>query len=150
MRKLLIVCLLLCAAVPASKAQEYNWGVGIRGGVETSGFAAKYNFDPKNALEATLSIQSGVLITVLYEHHIPVIAQGFNFYFGAGGHIGSWNRHSGGVKKFAIGAEAVAGLEYKVPGAPVAMAIDYRPMLNIGAASRFYADDIGLSIKYTF
>ena len=60
----------------------------------------------------------------LYEWTQPVINNDFNLYYGVGGHLGA------AANKFAIGIDAIVGLEYKIPNAPIAFSLDYKPSVN--------------------
>ena len=46
----------------------------------------------------------------------------------------------------------IVGLEYKIKGAPLAVALDYKPILNfVGATSpAFIAGDVGICLRVVF
>lgn len=147
--KKIILTLLFAATFAVAGAQDYNWAVGIRGGGRATGITAKYSIDGANALEGILSFTSGVNFYGLYERHMPVISQGFSFYYGAGAHIGSWERHD--KDKFTVGADVIVGLEYKIKNAPLAISVDYKPALNIIGHTGFRSMyDFGLGVKAAF
>ena len=131
----------------ALKAQNYNWAIGVRGGVTASGITVKYNFDPANAIEGIVDFAQGFNLYALYERNIPVIAEGFNFYYGAGANIGSWGHHDG---EFTFGIDGIVGLEYKIASLPLAFSLDYKPNLNLIQKAKFHATDFGLGIKVAF
>lgn len=141
---LLIVVTLL--SLTALNAQEYKWAVGARVGGQTAGISGKYNIDGVNGIEGILSFpyKNGFLATALYERYVPVIDHGFYFFYGAGGHIGKWD------SKFAVGADAIVGLEYRIPNAPLAISIDYKPTFNIASRTKFYMLDFGLGLRAMF
>lgn len=143
MKKFLVMAAIMVAALSVS-AQDYNWAVGIRGGV-FSGLTAKKTID-QNAIEAGLSIGSGHFnIDGVYQWTEPVIAEGFHLYYGAGAYVGLANSY------FGLGAEAVLGLEYRIPiSLPLAVSIDYRPAINVIPAIDFNFINFGLGIKYCF
>lgn len=149
MKKLLLILAVisLFGATKAS-AQDYNWAVGIRGGVTVSGITVKHNFDPANSIEGMVDFTRGVNVYALYERNIPVISEGFNFYYGGGANIGSWAKHS--YNKFTMGINAIVGLEYKIRSLPLAFSVDYKPCLNFIGYTGFRAADFGLSAKFTF
>lgn len=132
--------------VTAANAQSYRWAVGARVGGETAGVSVKYNFDGVNAMEGILSFpyKNGFLFNALYERYVPVIDRGFYFFYGAGGHIGKWD------SKFAVGADAIIGLEYRIPNMPLAISIDYKPTFNIASRTKFYMLDFALGIRAMF
>ena len=70
-------------AVTGLSAQNYQCAVGVRGGVTATGLSVRYHFDPVNALEGMLDFAQGFNIYALYERTIPVIGEGFEFYYGA-------------------------------------------------------------------
>lgn len=145
MKKMMVLAAMLLLAGTAA-AQDYKWGVGVRFGGETAGLSVKHNFSSARGLEAILAYpwDDGFTATVLYEWQMPVITDGFSFYYGAGGHIGAWD------DEFAIGVDGIVGLEYKLRKVPLAFSVDYKPIFNIGADTKFYMLDFALSMKVTF
>lgn len=129
-------------------AQDYNWAIGVRGGVTATGLTVKHNFDPANSVEAIVDLVKGVNVYALYERNMPVITTGFNFYYGGGVNLGGWEKH--GDNKFTAGINGVIGLEYKIQSIPLALSIDYKPNVNFCGASGFHGADFGLGIKVTF
>ena len=114
MKKFLLVFSLLCVTSALSvKAQDYNWAIGVRGGETATGITVKHHFDPANGLEGIIDFAKGVNVYALYERHIPVITNGFHFYYGGGLNMGGWEKHSD--TKFTAGIDGVIGLEYKIP-----------------------------------
>lgn len=146
MRKIAVAIIILFASITLVSAQDYNWAVGGRFGGEMSGVTVKHNFDASNALETILAIpyDDGFAATLLYEKHVPVIGPGFNFYYGAGAHVGKWD------KKFSFGGDVIIGLDYKIKNAPVALSIDYKPVFNIVSRTKFYMLDFALGLKIVF
>lgn len=144
---ILIIVSMLSAAVAA---QNYNWAIGVRGGAQTSGISTKINFNPTNSLELILDLAHGVNGYALAQWNIPVIAQGFNFYYGAGAHIGQWKKH--GYHKFTFGIDGMIGLEYKIQNIPLVLSVDYKPALNLIGQTipLFVADDLALSVRVCF
>lgn len=135
---------MLAAGVGQLCAQEYNWAVGVRGGVTTSGISVKHNFDPANSLEGIVDFRHGFNVYGLYQRNIPVIGEGFNFFYGAGANIGSW------ADKFTIGIDGIVGLEYKIQPIPLAVSLDYKPNLNLTGHTGFHAADVALTLRVTF
>lgn len=156
MKKFIIAAFLLLGTICAG-AQSYDWGIGLRGGYASSGLTAKYTFS-NNAMEANLGIsERGKLrVSLLYEWTIPVITDGFTFYYGAGPHVGTFRREdsSASDKDFSqgvmVGVMGIAGLEYEIPTIPFSIFIDFRPRINIGNGLGITPDDIGLGIRYCF
>lgn len=119
-----------------------------------SGFTVKKVLSDANAFELNLNYWygNGGVISGVYEFTTPVIAEGFYLYYGLGAHIGSgFTRNSDSdVATFKIGADAVVGLEYKIPAAPIAISLDYRPYLNVIDTFDLGLYDVGLGIKFCF
>ena len=143
MKKFLVMATLLVATLTVS-AQDYNWAIGVRGGV-FSGLTVKKNLN-ENAMEAGILLDANFMnVDVTYQWQQPVITDGFHLYYGFGAYVGIAEQYLG------LGAEGVVGLEYQIPAAPIAFSIDYRPTFNILGGfghSNFY--NFGLGVKYCF
>lgn len=149
MKKIILILAVVCAAgIVKVQAQEYQLAVGARGAGNSSGISVKYNFDPDNSVEAILGFQHGFNVFALYERNVPVIGRGFYFYYGLGGNVGSWK--DDGEDDLTIGVDAIVGLEYVIPNAPIALSIDYKPILNITGHTGFQATDFGFTAKFIF
>lgn len=146
MKKFVCLFAIAIASLSAASAQDYNWGVGVRIGGDLAGVTAKYKFNSSHAVEAIFASpwEGGLTLTALYERHIPVIDQGFNFYYGAGAHSGRID------KKFAFGIDGIIGLEYKLRDLPLVFSVDYKPMFNIIDKTKFRMADIAVGIKVAF
>lgn len=144
MKKFLVMAALMVATLSVS-AQEYDWAAGFRFG-GFNGVTAKKNLG-ENALEFGASWGLGNYLTIdgVYEWQQPVIGEGFTLYYGAGAYLGLF------ANSFCLGAEAVVGLEYRLPiDFPLAISLDYRPGLNILPKVGFNPGNFGLGIKYCF
>ncbi len=131
-----------------AQAQDYNYAVGIRASYYPA-LTFKYNFKPGSGLEAIAAFQEdGFNFNALYERNVPVIGNGFNFYYGAGANIGSWEKHD--RSKFCMGVDGIVGLEYKIPTAPIAFSIDYKPELNFIGHTGFVWKDFAFNVRFTF
>lgn len=125
-------------------AQEYNWAVGVRGGV-LSGLTIKKNLG-ENAIEAGISAYDKfVNVDATYQWQQPVITEGFHLYYGGGAYLGLATQYLG------LGAEGVVGLEFQVPNVPLALSLDYRPTFNIlGGFGYSNFINFGFGVKYCF
>ena len=149
MKKFLIILFVLVGVSSIrAHAQDYNWAIGVRGGVTATGLSVKYNFDPANSIEALVDFVQGVNVYALYERNIPVITSGFHFYYGGGVNLGGWEKH--GDTKFTAGINGIVGLEYKIASIPLAFSVDYKPCLNFAGHTGFHAADFGFGIKVAF
>lgn len=146
MKKFICLLTIAAASLTAASAQDYNWAVGVRLGGEMGGASLKYKFNSANALEAIVAApwNNGFLATVLYQRYIPVIDNGFHFYYGFGAHTGSWYRD------FTFGVDGIVGLEYKFSDLPLAISLDYKPMFNIAGFRTFRMADVALGIRIAF
>jgi len=146
-----------------SKAQ-YNTAIGLRVG-ESSGITVKH-FTGRGALDFLVSFWPNDLgLFCVYEIHQPIGSQGFNLYYGGGGHLAFntyryrayyydrygrawWYRDRGG---FGIGIDGIVGLEYKIPNVPLAFSLDIKPFIEFNTDRNIYfSPDPGLGIKVAF
>ena len=144
MKKFMAIAALMVATLTVS-AQEYNWAAGLRFG-NLQGLAGKMIMGD-NAIEAGLAtdLNNYARLDAVYERQEPVIGEGFHLYYGGGAYTNLGNQY------FGLGAEAVVGLEYRIPiDFPLAVSLDYRPLLNI--IGGFGADLVNFSfgVKYCF
>ncbi len=147
MKKFLMMAALLVATLTVS-AQDYNWAVGVRGG-GFSGLTVKKN-NGGNALEfgASWNWNNNINVDGVYLWQQPVIADGFTLYYGAGAYVGMWEHEA--ASAFALGAEGVVGLEYKIPSVPLAFSFDYRPGINVLPSVAGNLINFGLGVKFCF
>ena len=143
MKKFFVMAALLVSTLAVS-AQEYNWAVGVRAGA-FSGLTVKQN-KGANALEfgASWDMNTYLNVDAVYLWQQPVITDGFNLYYGVGPYVGLWDNN------FALGAEGVVGLEYKIPEVPLAFSLDYRPGINVLPAVNPNFVNFGFGIKFCF
>ncbi len=140
-----------------SAQKEYNTAIGLRlnGG---AGLTVKHFMDEKTSLEGLLYTRwHGINICGLYQLNFKVIPQepGFNFYMGAGAHIGVWDRRYGPWwdkdergSEVVIGIDGQLGLEYTFQEIPLNLSLDWKPAFNIIGHTNFWADDFALSVRY--
>lgn len=133
----------------ALQAQDYNWGAGVRVGGAASGIHFKGFVGGANALEAMLSFQRGVNFYGLYERNVPMNAKGLNFYYGAGGNVGNWEKKHH-KDKFTVGIDGIVGIEYKIENAPIVLGVDYKPCLNFVGHTGFKWYDFGFNVRVVF
>ncbi|RYU90746.1 hypothetical protein EWM62_08870 [Mucilaginibacter terrigena] len=163
MKKFTFVAVLLTSFLllaNRSHAQDYKTAVGIKFGGYENGPSIKYFMNSNTALEGILGIRNhGLVVTGLYEIHQPAFnTPKLKFYYGFGAHVGAVG--SGIYKRFGddnyysdsrvlLGADAVLGLEYKLPDAPIAFSLDLNPRVEL-ATGPFFDLAPGLGLKYTF
>ena len=156
MKKLLITSFILFAIATFSNAQDYNTGIGIRGGL-SNGLTIKHFLNQKSAVEGIIiSRWQGFAVTGLYELHATAFdTKGLNWYYGGGGHIGFWNGDnvswaSDSKSYTVIGIDGILGLEYNFSEIPINISLDWKPAFNLVGYSGFWGDGGGLSVRYIF
>ncbi len=105
----------------------------------------------KSAIELLLATRwSGFEITGLYEvHNSAFDIDRFNWYFGAGAHIGFYGSSYGGGEGTFVGIDGILGLEYNFSEAPINISLDWKPAFDFGY-NNFFADGGALSLRYIF
>jgi len=140
-------------------SQDYKTALGLRGGL-SSGLTIKHFVSGNSALEGILASRwRGFNLTGLYEiHHFSAFGvPHLNWYYGFGGHIGSW----AGYKKHpwfpddkatysVAGADFILGIEYNFKEVPINISADWKPAFNIWGHKGFWIDESALSIRYRF
>lgn len=136
-------------AIGEVKAQEYDQAITLNLGADM-GVGYKKFISAKGAIEGLVAYNipdDGFMVSAVYQHHIP-LTDGFYFYAGGGMNIGGLHLDSGSDSKFAIGITPNVGFEYKFAGAPIALAIDYKPNINFSCHSQW--ELASFKIRYTF
>ena len=152
----LLILLAFCALPALVSAQNYETAIGVRAGA-FNGLTVKHFVTNTHAVEGILSFRwNGFTATGLYQVHDNAFdANGLQWYYGFGAHIGFWNGRNvrwadDNASYVVIGADGVIGLEYTFSEIPVNISLDWKPALNIIGYSGFWADGGGLSIRYVF
>jgi len=138
----LIVCL-LCGLSTVGHAQKYRTAAGARFESDRFGLTVQQKLHEKGTLEGIVSLGSReVSGTVLYEWHFPLLGRRFNYYLGAGGHVGNLKDHGA-----FTGADAILGIEYKVNGLPFLLSADLKPAVHINHEDWVQLSS-GISVRY--
>ncbi len=157
MKKLFLLSLVAAIFISAgrdAKAQDYKNAIGVRVG-SYNGVNFKTVLHSNKALDLNLAVRSNdhisrFILTGLYEVHNPIAgAPGLLWYYGGGGSLGSYKRKDNDGDLF-LSADGVLGLDYKIEGAPLNLAIDWRPRLELTPDTDFRIGDVGLAIRFTF
>lgn len=133
-----------------AQAQAYNDAIGLAidlgDGATLFGPQYKHSFDGRNA--GNVQVLFGDNITTLgadYTYNEKFNgANGLGWYVGVGPQI---SFIKGGDSYFAIRPQA--GLEYKIPTAPLALSFDWKPWWNLSNDSNFEAGRFTIGFKYT-
>lgn len=155
MKKLLLAAVMVLG-VAQTKAQDYKNALGLvvdLGDGETLfGPQFKHSFDGRNA--GNVQVMFGDNITTLgadYTYNESISgANGLNWFVGVGPQLSfvDGGRYGGDDSTyFAIRPQA--GLEYKIPSAPLAFHFDWKPWWNLSNDSNFEAGRFTLGFKYT-
>jgi hypothetical protein len=158
MKKFAFTILLASCCFVFSNAQDYNTGIGFRGGF-SNGITIKHFISPTVALEGIISSRwRGVELTGLYELHIKAFqTERLKWYVGFGGHVGFYdgkytsnNWGTSGNTYTVVGLDGILGLEYSFVGVPINISVDWKPAFNFAGHSGFWADGGAISIRYIF
>lgn len=166
MKKITLFLLLTIGIVSLSwqesKAQalgsDYQNAVGGRFGV-ANGITFKHFMNQRDALDFILNFRarknhySSFRLVGLYEIHNPIVnAPGLRWYYGIGGGIGSYTYKDGSNRDSDVylSLEGVLGLDYKFNGAPINIALDWKPSFDISPNQGLDFEGVGLSIRFAF
>ena len=163
MKKILTLCLVAMMAVTTAKAQV-ELGA-IVGGL--NGASAKFWLDDASAIQADLAVgltqaaaQGGSFsmwdftLNPNYMYHFG-LAEGFDLYAGGGVNIGmasplGWG---GNYLSGKFGINGVVGVDYFISGAPIVLALDFRPGYGMLFADQyqgsFFDWKLAFAVRYT-
>ena len=143
---------LLAFTTTNATAQNYKTALGLRidagDGTTGVGFNAKHFFTRNSAIDANLIFFNGDVIGLgaEYQYQSPIAGvAGLDWYLGVGPNF------LFGENNTAVQIRPVAGLDLKVPGAPIDFAFDWRPMFTVtNNNDAVNAARFGISIRYAF
>lgn len=146
----IVITLCLLAYTKESAAQTYRTGAGLfidfGDGSTYVGPHIKHFFSTHNAGQAmVLFADNRTIIGAEYSYNDQISgANGLSWYVGIGPQAMLRRRDS----YFMI--RPAAGLEFKIPGAPLATSFDWRPMWVLNDGSHFVPGRFGIAFKFTF
>lgn len=158
MKKIGLTILLALGFFVFSHAQDYNTGIGLRGGF-SNGITIKHFVTPKAAFEGIIASRwRGLELTGLYEIHGRAFnTERLKWFVGFGAHVGFWNgdytRTYWGepdTSYTVVGVDGILGLEYSFLKIPFNIGVDWKPAFNFYGHSGFWADGGALSVRYIF
>ncbi len=158
MKNITLIIILALSISFWGKAQDYNTGIGLRGGF-ANGLTIKHFVSSRAALEGIIASRwKGIELTGLYEVHGRAFSTDrMKWYIGFGGHVGFWNgdntnKYWGepGTSYTVIGLDGILGLEYNFIEVPINIGIDWKPTFNFYGYSGFWGDGGAISIRYIF
>ncbi|WP_379020985.1 hypothetical protein [Parapedobacter deserti] len=142
--------LIVCGVSHRADAQSYRTGVGLfidaGDGRTFVGPHIKHFFSPNNAGQAMILFAGRTtIIGAEYSYNQGVAgAPGLSWYVGVGPQVAIRREDS----YFII--RPAGGMEFKIPSAPLAASLDWRPMWALGEYSEFIPGRFGVAFKFTF
>lgn len=156
MKRIIIIAFFVLISSALLKAQDYNTGIGLRGGF-ANGLTIKHFINGKTALEGIFATRwKGFEITGLVEFHTRAFkTERLNWYAGFGAHAGFWDGENvkwgtPGEEYTVLGLDVILGLEYNFKSVPFNISIDWKPEFNLWGYKGFWGDAGALSIRYIF
>ena len=151
------IVLLIFGLNVSLKAQDYQWGVGVRLG-PSAGITAKYSLSDYGYLDGILHFRwHGMQLTGLYEIHAPAFdVNDLYWFYGGGAHLGFWDEphnhpfYDDYDSHALIGIDGIIGMEYYIRDIPFTIGLDYKPSLNFFDYFGFFADELGITLRYVF
>jgi hypothetical protein len=141
--------------ISAYSQADYKTSIGVRG-APASGITLKHYMTERAAFEGILTTRwEGFVFTGLYElTQVAFGSEKFNFYYGAGAHVGYWDDNpdhpwfDDDSDYVIAGLDGIIGLEFVFESIPFNLSLDWKPAFNIINYTGFWADEIGLSLRY--
>lgn len=128
--------LLTTGVLSTSMAQSYRSAIGLNIGSILGVNYKQFIGHSNSAMEINFGYQRhGVMLSGVYQFHFNLVDELY-LYVGGGVNVGMVNlNHDNG--KFALGIDPTVGFEYKFREAPIALAVDYTPQINIFSPMNF-------------
>ena len=137
------------------KAQNYKTGLGLGldfgNGSTLVGPSVKHFFTSRDAGQAEILFGNHTTaINLFYQYHGDFTgASGLKWFVGIGPSLHFFDFAGYNNTTFAI--KPTAGLDFKIPSAPISFAFDWRPSIFFGDNdTNFEAGRFGLGFRYTF
>jgi hypothetical protein len=142
MKKYSLVFLFLLVSL-AAPAQKYRTAAGVRFGGDVFGLSVQQKILEKSTLEGIFAVGSrDASGTVLFEQHFPFLGKAFNYYLGAGAHLGQLKDHG-----TFFGGDVILGTELKLPLFPLVLSFDIKPAVHVNHEDWFdFAS--GFTLRY--
>lgn len=135
------------SVLPFKASQAQNWGIGVRGGVDYGLTVKKYMGG--NALDFMGHFHNhGFQVAGLYEWNHG-LGSGFTLYYGVGLSLGAWD-DSHDDMAFGLGIDGIVGVEWQIPGVPLALSLDWKPSFELMPDTDFYFKGFAFGVKYLF
>ena len=167
----IIMIATLALIISQASAQENKKQAGFRFG-NTTGFTGRIITENNFAFEGILGFRNGGMqIYGLFEQRKPLYLNRMDnmfLYFGGGAHIGfvRWNEYDQYYDPYhgyydenynwhfgpAFGIDGIIGMEYAFTGAPISLAVDFKPFFEVYGPFLMRVNfwDFGFHIRYNF
>ncbi|MBN8788097.1 MAG: hypothetical protein J0I84_13485 [Terrimonas sp.] len=171
-----VITLLGLSNVNAQEGGNYKNGIGLRAGggyydviaasyktfvTEPGAIELNLGFRPYAAVYSNYN-QFHLSFSASYQHHFPIgSVEGLRWFVGGG--LTAYNTFSSNkdFAGFGLGLFPTGGVDYKFSNIPLNVSADFRPTFAIvrpdyygysyfSTYSRFYAGNVGASVRYTF
>lgn len=151
MKHLLLVLVIMALVTKASSQNKsanslsYKTAVGVKVW-NGAGVTLKTFLTEKDALEFIGFFNTyGTRITGLYEFHGDLNTEGnLKWYVGFGGHVGLYK-----LNNTVFGLDGIIGIDYKFANAPINLALDWQPSLELKKDYGFNSNWGGFAIRFT-
>jgi hypothetical protein len=157
MKKLFILtfaALSLSLGAMAQSTYKNSLGLGLDfgSGQTLVGPSFKHFFNGNSAIQPELLFGNHLTrVQAFYPYHQGISgAQGLNWYIGGGAGLEFLDKKYYGNNDTHFLLMPQAGLDFKIPGAPIALDFDWRPTAYIGDYSGFEAGRFGFGFRFTF
>lgn len=148
--RLSMIALFVAISFAATAQSPYRTAGGlfidVGDGSTLVGPTIKHFFTGENAIAGSVLFgNNSTFLSAEYSYNKPIAgAEGLYWNVGVGPQLGFWSGET------FLYVRPAAGLEFKIPSAPLALSFDWRPMWYLGNNSNFNAGRFGLSFKYAF
>jgi hypothetical protein len=163
-----LISILVLSAFTA-RAQYMKNAIGVRDGL-SQGITYQHFYQEDRDLKLLLSFRdNGIQLTALLQRYEPTMlrfGESFYFYYGFGMHAGLTRSHhilwpyvTPDIDRNlpirtrpVIGADGIAGIEFRIYTVPLAIGLEYKPFFDLFGHRMFRLalGDIGFTIKYHF
>ena len=144
-----LVCMFVIITATAqnktANSLSYKTAIGVKVW-NGAGVTLKTFLTERDALEFIGFFNTyGTRITGLYEFHGNLNTEGnLKWYVGFGGHVGLYKPNI-----TVIGVDGVIGIDYKFANAPINLALDWQPSLELKKDYGFNSNWGGFAIRFT-
>lgn len=155
MKKIILLAIVAVAITfSQTSAQSYKNAIGLGldfgSGQTLVGPSFKHFFNANSAGQAELLFGDHTTrLNLFYQYHQDIKgAPGLDWYIGGGPALNFFSY--GNYDQTNLLLIPMAGLDFKIPGAPINLAFDWRPTAFIGDNSDFEAGRFGFGFRFAF